>query len=115
MKYSFSNFRGRLSAPSPLEVPSKFGQGGQEPVIHYPTGTRFPKEMPARKGFYRPVPDVLLRKMSKFQIDNGLPVHIKGGVFDKLLYGITGVVCMIGVLECFRVYYVLAYPPKKED
>ncbi|XP_066976206.1 cytochrome c oxidase subunit 7A2, mitochondrial-like [Macrobrachium rosenbergii] len=69
----------------------------------------------ARHGVnYAPVPKPLQGKMKLFQIDNGLPVHIRGGPVDKMLYAVTAVVCTVGLIECFHVYYVLSYPQKKD-
>ncbi|XP_066976209.1 cytochrome c oxidase subunit 7A-related protein, mitochondrial-like isoform X2 [Macrobrachium rosenbergii] len=115
MKYKFNNFTGRLSAPSPLEIPSRFGKAAENPIIHYPQGTSFAKTLEGPKGFYGAVPRPLLQKMAMFQVNNSLPVHIKGGPFDKILYGVTAFVCAVGLIECFRVYYVLSYPQPKED
>ncbi|KAK8405151.1 hypothetical protein O3P69_001610 [Scylla paramamosain] len=69
-----------------------------------------------RAGFstkkYAPVPRVLAEKMQQFQIPNDLPVHIKGGPVDRILMYITGIVCTLGFIDCFRVYYQLSYPKK---
>ncbi|KAK8729845.1 hypothetical protein OTU49_008353 [Cherax quadricarinatus] len=62
---------------------------------------------------YGEVPEVLQQKMKLFQAPNGLPVHIKGGTVDKILFGITATVCFLGLIECLRVFYVLSYPQKK--
>ncbi|XP_042881152.1 cytochrome c oxidase subunit 7A2, mitochondrial-like isoform X2 [Penaeus japonicus] len=63
---------------------------------------------------YTPVPKELQKKMVTFQVDNGLPVHVRGGVVDKVLMGFTYIVCGLGLLDCCRVYYVLSYPQKTE-
>ncbi|XP_050716261.1 cytochrome c oxidase subunit 7A1, mitochondrial-like isoform X2 [Eriocheir sinensis] len=66
---------------------------------------------PAHRGRYAPVPPRLLSKMKLFQVPNGLPVHIKGGPMDKIMFAITSAVCLVGFVECFHVWYTLSYPP----
>ncbi|XP_076591555.1 cytochrome c oxidase subunit 7A1, mitochondrial [Chaetodon auriga] len=47
-----------------------------------------------------------------FQEDNGLPVHIKGGTSDVLLYRATMTISLAGT--CYSVYWMLvASMPKK--
>ncbi|XP_061918101.1 cytochrome c oxidase subunit 7A2, mitochondrial-like [Entelurus aequoreus] len=48
-----------------------------------------------------------------FQEDNGLPVHIKGGVVDVLLYRATMTLTIAG--SCYSLYWLLvaAMPRKK--
>ncbi|MPC30463.1 Cytochrome c oxidase subunit 7A, mitochondrial [Portunus trituberculatus] len=52
--------------------------------------------------------------MKEFQIDNGLPIHLKGGVMDNLLFLSTLGVSGIGLFMCFKFYFSMAFPPKKE-
>ncbi|XP_028321000.1 cytochrome c oxidase subunit 7A1, mitochondrial [Gouania willdenowi] len=49
-----------------------------------------------------------------FQEDNGLPVHIKGGTFDVLLYRATMTLTITGA--CYSVYWLLlaSLPQKKK-
>ncbi|XP_068230269.1 uncharacterized protein [Palaemon carinicauda] len=160
MKYKFSNYTGRLSAPSPVEIPSRFGKGAEGPTIHYPQGTTFaktpegpkglfsavpkpllekmalfqtlgavgegpsityppgttfPKELPPQKGFYGSVPGFLTQKMKQFQSASPIPVHLKGGPFDKVIFGSTVVLCVIGLTGCFSFFYDMSFPKKKED
>lgn len=60
------------------------------------------------------MPSALQRKMALFQFPNNMPVHLKGGPVDRFLMFATGAVCLVGLIECFHVYYVLSYPQKKE-
>ncbi|XP_030632886.1 cytochrome c oxidase subunit 7A1, mitochondrial [Chanos chanos] len=50
-----------------------------------------------------------------FQEDNGLPVHIKGGTTDVLLYRLTMTITIAGT--CFSCYWLLVacQPRRKED
>ncbi|XP_076050797.1 cytochrome c oxidase subunit 7A, mitochondrial-like [Oratosquilla oratoria] len=111
MLYKHSSQTGRIAAAG-AQIPKTFGPGVAAPEIHYPPGTTFPKEGLARK--YGEVPKVLLEKMKHFQIPNNLPVHIRGGPTDKILYGLTAGICAVGLIHCFKVYYDLSFP-KKQD
>ncbi|XP_042242359.1 cytochrome c oxidase subunit 7A2, mitochondrial-like [Homarus americanus] len=118
MRFKFSHFTGRLSAPSPLNTPSKFGNVVEGPKIQYQLGTKVAvTDTPKHRGYYSAVPEVLQQKMRTFQMPNGLPVHVKGGPIDTLLYVFTAAVCFIGFVESCRVYYVLSYPtpPPKDE
>ncbi|XP_026225496.1 cytochrome c oxidase subunit 7A2, mitochondrial [Anabas testudineus] len=48
-----------------------------------------------------------------FQADNGLPVHIKGGTGDVLLYRVTMTLTITGT--CYSLYWLLfaSLPQKK--
>ncbi|KAM3616394.1 uncharacterized protein V6R79_017185 [Siganus canaliculatus] len=49
-----------------------------------------------------------------FQADNGLPVHIKGGTTDVVLYRATMTLTAAGT--CYSLYWLLvaSFPQKKE-
>ncbi|XP_066976207.1 uncharacterized protein [Macrobrachium rosenbergii] len=160
MKYKFNNFTGRLSAPSPLEIPSRFGKAAENPIIHYPqgtsfaktlegpkgfygavprpllqkmamfqtlgavaespsitypAGTTFPKELPPRKGIYGGVPGFLADKMRLFQSASPIPIHLKGGPTDKVLFASTAVLCAVGLTGCLSFFYDMSFPKKSED
>lgn len=46
------------------------------------------------------------------QKPDGLPVHLKGGAMDKVLYGTTIVACVFGVLGFGQVLYDLGFAKK---
>ncbi|KAM6954761.1 cytochrome c oxidase subunit 7A2, mitochondrial-like [Aplochiton taeniatus] len=64
----------------------------------------------ARRQVSNKVPE----KQKMFQENNGVPVHLKGGVGDSLLYRTTMALTVGGT--AFVVYELLkaAYPQKKE-
>jgi hypothetical protein len=47
-----------------------------------------------------------------FQRNDGLPVHFKGGPVDKVLFGITMALCVVGTALSLQTLYVLSYPKK---
>merc|ERR1712117_86577 len=51
-------------------------------------------------------------KQKRFNVDNGLRVHQKGGFTDELLYKISLGLVLIGAVEWCRVTYTLAFPEK---
>ncbi|KAM4591785.1 cytochrome c oxidase subunit 7A2-like, mitochondrial [Odontesthes bonariensis] len=48
-----------------------------------------------------------------FQISDGVPVHLKKGLMDKLLYRTTMGLTVGGVLYCLVALYVAAQPGNK--
>ncbi|XP_026478635.1 cytochrome c oxidase subunit 7A, mitochondrial-like [Ctenocephalides felis] len=48
----------------------------------------------------------------KFQVDNGLPVHLKGGPLDKFLYQLTMGLCLISIGVGAKLIYELSFPKK---
>ncbi|XP_038623216.1 cytochrome c oxidase subunit 7A1, mitochondrial [Tachyglossus aculeatus] len=64
----------------------------------------------ARRSFENHVPE----KQKLFQQDNGLPVHLKGGARDALLYRLTMVLSLGGT--CYSLYCLAwaSFPHKKE-
>uniref|UniRef100_A0A3B3ZWP5 Cytochrome c oxidase subunit 7A2, mitochondrial n=1 Tax=Periophthalmus magnuspinnatus TaxID=409849 RepID=A0A3B3ZWP5_9GOBI len=53
-------------------------------------------------------------KQKLFQEDNGMPVHLKGGSADALLYRTTMVLTVMGVGYVVYELVKAAYPQKKE-
>ncbi|GAB0186120.1 cytochrome c oxidase subunit 7A2, mitochondrial [Grus americana] len=63
----------------------------------------------SRRQFENRVPE----KQKLFQEDNGIPVHLKGGVMDALLYRVTMGLTVVGT--AYVVYELLAISmPKKQ-
>ncbi|KAK3868119.1 hypothetical protein Pcinc_004739 [Petrolisthes cinctipes] len=51
-------------------------------------------------------------KMSQFQVDNGVPIHLKGGVVDNFLFLSTLGVTAVGLGMCFQFFYTMSFPKK---
>ncbi|KAF2901763.1 hypothetical protein ILUMI_04421 [Ignelater luminosus] len=47
-------------------------------------------------------------KQQKFQVDDGVPVYIKGGMLDKILYQATVAGTTVGVILGIQVFLTLA-------
>lgn len=54
--------------------------------------------------------NLIIRNLT--QIDNGVPVHLKGGMMDYVLYYATLLGCGIGLGMCGHYYYTAAFPKK---
>ncbi|CAO1313960.1 unnamed protein product [Diamesa serratosioi] len=54
------------------------------------------------------LPESLKRSMEKFQAKNSLPVFLKGGAMDRGLFGITVVLCGVGIAGMLQMVYTLA-------
>uniref|UniRef100_G1M7B3 Cytochrome c oxidase subunit 7A2, mitochondrial n=2 Tax=Ailuropoda melanoleuca TaxID=9646 RepID=G1M7B3_AILME len=64
----------------------------------------------SRRQFENKVPE----KQKLFQEDNGIPVHLKGGIADALLYRATMVLTVGGTAYAIYQLAVASFP-KKQD
>ncbi|XP_068243544.1 cytochrome c oxidase subunit 7A, mitochondrial-like [Palaemon carinicauda] len=53
-------------------------------------------------------------KMQYFQINNGVPIHLKGGPVDTLLFAATAGLNAVGLFMCLSFFYDMSFPKKKE-
>ncbi|XP_055695614.1 cytochrome c oxidase subunit 7A, mitochondrial [Lutzomyia longipalpis] len=68
----------------------------------------------AAKGDIHPGYFRLKEVQAKFQKPDGLPVHLKMGARDQIMYRVTMGSCLIGLGFVFKLFYDLSYPPKPE-
>merc|ERR1712183_769029 len=61
----------------------------------------------------RPGYAAIKEKQKYFNIDNGKRVHERGGAKDDIMYNITLLVILVGLVEWCRVVYALAFPSPK--
>lgn len=54
----------------------------------------------------------LKKKQELFQKKDGVPLYLKGGPVDKVLFGITVALCVLGTALSIQTFYVLSYPKK---
>uniref|UniRef100_A0A1B0FCU9 Uncharacterized protein n=2 Tax=Glossina TaxID=44049 RepID=A0A1B0FCU9_GLOMM len=59
------------------------------------------------------LPENLAKKMQTFQAKNDLPVFLKGGPADKMLYGLTMGLCGVGLLGIVKLLWDLGFKKKQ--
>ncbi|KDR19493.1 cytochrome c oxidase subunit 7A1, mitochondrial-like [Zootermopsis nevadensis] len=119
MYYRFNSFTGRLIGSAhiqpyfPISVkllnkndPPKivFQDASVKPVTQ--TSTRYSSTN--KSDLYA----ALKKKQALFQKNDGVPIHLKGGPVDKVLYGITLALCAVGTVLSLQTLFVMAYPKK---
>merc|ERR1711915_609015 len=62
----------------------------------------------------RPVENNVPQKQKLFQEDNGIPVHLKGGTADALLYRTTMALTVLGAGYVMYELVKAAFPSKKD-
>ncbi|XP_023935321.1 uncharacterized protein LOC112043891 [Bicyclus anynana] len=75
------------------------------------TGSR--RLIPGTNVPYPPVNESIRKQQDLFQRDNDLPVHLKGGPFDGILYRFTMLLCIIGLGGIAHTIYGHAVPKKQ--
>ena len=56
----------------------------------------------------------LREQYAKFQVQDGVPVHLKGGPADKILASLTYLACACAVATVsYTLFYKMAFPQKK--
>ncbi|XP_018787540.1 PREDICTED: cytochrome c oxidase subunit 7A1, mitochondrial [Bactrocera latifrons] len=58
------------------------------------------------------LPDGLASSMKKFQAHNDVPVFLKGGPADKVLFGLTVGLCGLGIIGMLQMVYTLGFKKK---
>ncbi|XP_059617081.1 cytochrome c oxidase subunit 7A1, mitochondrial-like [Phlebotomus argentipes] len=59
------------------------------------------------------LPENLVRNYKKFQEPNGVPVFLKGGPLDKVLFGTTVFLCGVGILCFANMVYTMGFKKKQ--
>ncbi|EDS42610.1 cytochrome c oxidase subunit VIIa [Culex quinquefasciatus] len=52
---------------------------------------------------------------AKFQKPDGKPVFLKGGASDSILFGLTAVLCVVGIAGMGKLMFELSYPQKNDE
>uniref|UniRef100_A0A3Q1H5D6 Cytochrome c oxidase subunit 7A2-like, mitochondrial n=1 Tax=Anabas testudineus TaxID=64144 RepID=A0A3Q1H5D6_ANATE len=88
----------------------RVGVPAESPTMTFATPTKVVSEAGAMVEYMgsNRVPD--LQRL--FQTPDGLPVHLKGGVPDRLLYRTTMALTIGGALYCLVALYIAAQPRK---
>jgi cytochrome c oxidase subunit 7a len=70
---------------------------------------------PEPKTYISPnLPESLRKSMETFQAKNTLPVFLKGGPFDRVLFGTTVVLCGFGLLGIAHMVYQMGFTKKSD-
>nr|XP_046233859.1 cytochrome c oxidase subunit 7A-related protein, mitochondrial [Scatophagus argus] len=116
MYYKFSGFTQKLtgSAPTAAYNPQGLRPGvpAESPAMVFATPTKVVSETGAAVEYMgsNRVPD--LQKM--FQKSDGIPVHLKGGFPDRLLYRTTMALTIGGTIYCLVALYIAAHPTRNK-
>ncbi|XP_067009831.1 cytochrome c oxidase subunit 7A2, mitochondrial [Anabrus simplex] len=130
MYYQFNNFTGRLIgnhatqpyypiSPIPLNKNDPPKIVFETPSIKMARETVPSRSMSSRKTIpgtnqpYGEVPAKLREKMERFQRNDGVLVHLKGGPVDKILYGATLGLTVVAIGMCLHLVYDLSFPKKE--
>lgn len=74
---------------------------------------RIPGLFTAFAALYSTIPDSLKRKQQHFQMADGVPIYLKGGIMDRILFGATVGLIGFGLISYALTVYPMAYPKKK--
>ncbi|KAI1894440.1 hypothetical protein AGOR_G00115840 [Albula goreensis] len=114
MYYKLSGFTQRLTGSAPSTA---YSPQGLKPTPPPPSTMIFatPTKVVSESG---PVVEYMgtnkVPEMQKlFQSQDGVPVHLKKGLPDKLLYRTTMALTVGGTLYCLVALYMAANPPRK--
>ncbi|OXB65489.1 hypothetical protein ASZ78_014840 [Callipepla squamata] len=112
MYYKFDGFTQRLVGAA---ASAAYNPQGLKPIVSTEspaqiigTTTKLASDLPATESFLgkNQVPD--LQKL--FQKADGLPIHLKRGVPDKLLYRTTMALTIGGTIYCLVALYMASQP-----
>ncbi|XP_041803902.1 cytochrome c oxidase subunit 7A-related protein, mitochondrial-like [Chelmon rostratus] len=115
MYYRLSGVTQRLTTRTPPTCPSSQGLRPGVPPVRPPIMFASPTKLVSETGHQveylgaNRVPD--LQKF--FQKSDGVPVHLKRGPMDKLLYQTTMGLTVGGALYCLVALYIAAQPSNK--
>ncbi|XP_028990911.1 cytochrome c oxidase subunit 7A-related protein, mitochondrial [Betta splendens] len=114
MYYKLSGFTQKLtgSAPTTAYNPQglRAGLPAESPTMIFASPTKVISEAGATVEYMgkNKVPDLQRR----FQVPDGVPIHLKGGVPDRLLYRTTMALTVGGVLYCLVALFIASQPRK---
>ncbi|XP_046388715.1 uncharacterized protein LOC124157758 [Ischnura elegans] len=122
MFYQYNSFSGKLTGSQQFQPcfplsPQPAPQGEAPKVTFADPNTTIAKESPppfrgAGGKMMGAVSEALRQQQKLFQAPNNIPIHLKGGQMDKILFGATIALCGLSLMGCFKVYYDLSVPRK---
>ncbi|KAI5638832.1 cytochrome c oxidase subunit 7A-related protein, mitochondrial-like [Phthorimaea operculella] len=75
-----------------------------------PGGAR--RMIPGTNIPYPPVPETIRKRQQQFQKEDDVPVFLKGGPMDAILYRLTMALCLLGLAGVVHTIYGHAIPKK---
>ncbi|XP_034563902.1 cytochrome c oxidase subunit 7A-related protein, mitochondrial [Notolabrus celidotus] len=114
MYYKFSGITQKLTGSAPTAAFSpqglRSGVPAEAPTMIFATPTKVVSEAGSAVEYLgaNKVPD--LQRI--FQTSDGIPIHLKRGVPDRLLYRTTMALTVGGALYCLVALYIAAQPRK---
>ncbi|XP_039990345.1 cytochrome c oxidase subunit 7A-related protein, mitochondrial [Xiphias gladius] len=115
MYYKFSGFTQKLtgSAPTTAYSPQGLRPGvpAESPTMIFATPTKVVSEAGATVEYMGANRVQEFQRL--FQTSDGIPVHLKRGVPDRLLYRTTMALTIGGALYCMVALYMAAQPSNK--
>ncbi|XP_062330783.1 cytochrome c oxidase subunit 7A-related protein, mitochondrial [Osmerus eperlanus] len=115
MYYKFSGFTQRLTGSAPANAYSpqglRPGVPSEAPTMVFASPTKLVSEAGATVEYLggNKVPDF----QRLFQTSDGVPVHLKRGIPDRLLYRTTMALTVGGALYCLMALYIASQPSNK--
>ncbi|GAA6213678.1 cytochrome c oxidase subunit 7A-related protein, mitochondrial [Lates japonicus] len=115
MYYKFSGFTQKLTGSAPTAAYNPQGLKPSVPVepptMIFATPTKVVSEAGPMVEYLGPNRVQEFQKI--FQAQDGVPVHLKRGVPDRLLYRTTMALTIGGALYCLVALYMAAQPNRK--
>ncbi|XP_059181384.1 cytochrome c oxidase subunit 7A-related protein, mitochondrial isoform X1 [Centropristis striata] len=115
MYYKFSGVTQKLTGSAPTAAYSPQGLRpnvpAEAPTMIFGTPTKVVSEAGSTVEYMgtNRVPDF----QRLFQTSDGIPIHLKRGLSDRLLYRTTMALTLGGAVYCLVALYIAANPPKK--
>ncbi|CAG4985843.1 unnamed protein product [Colias eurytheme] len=128
MYHQLNKVTGRLVAASNLQAPlfpvaPIALQRVDPPAIQYNTAqmstvsescSTAPRRMiPGTNEAYSPLSPKIRERQQRFQKEDETPVFLKGGPFDGVLYRLTLLLCVAGIIGVGHTVYIHAVPQNK--
>ncbi|XP_055741779.1 cytochrome c oxidase subunit 7A-related protein, mitochondrial-like [Salvelinus fontinalis] len=112
--YKFSGFSQRLTGSAPATAYSpqglRSGLPAEPPTMTFATPTKIVSESGPMVEYLGVNKVPYFQRL--FQTSDGVPVHLKRGVPDRLLYRTTVALTVGGALYCLVALYIAAQPRK---
>ncbi|KAG9275111.1 cytochrome c oxidase subunit 7A-related protein, mitochondrial [Astyanax mexicanus] len=115
MYYKVSGVTGRLTGSTPASAYCPQGLKANVPPPAPPMIFASPTKIASEAGTVEYMGSNKVPELQKiFQKADGVPIHLKRGVMDRLLYRTTMGLTIGGTLYCLMALYIAAQPRKPQ-